>query len=151
MRDRKGRKRQGRFLIDGLREVSRAATSRACDLGFEIQEIYVPQQTSDQVRQLVDDMESNSSREVALIETSQAVFEKIAFGKRDDGVLAVASHQPRPLAELTPSATALIAIADGIEKPGNAGAILRTADAAGLEAVVFSDLCSDLVLSLIHI
>jgi TrmH family RNA methyltransferase len=75
---------------------------------------------------------------------SKAVFEKIAFGHRADGVLAVAVKPGRPLERLKLPAGPLVAVLEGIEKPGNVGAILRSADGAGLDAVIIVDGGTDL-------
>jgi TrmH family RNA methyltransferase len=91
-----------------------------------------------------------------------AVFERLAFGQRAEGVLAVA-EMPRPtLATLnwgssatswggsltaTPTenmTSSLIAVLEGVEKPGNVGAVLRSADAAGVSAVIVADGRTDL-------
>jgi TrmH family RNA methyltransferase len=71
-------------------------------------------------------------------------MEKLAFGNRVEGLVAVAEPPRRTLADLALPADALVAIVEGVEKPGNLGAILRTADAAGIAALVVSDGGTDL-------
>lgn len=75
---------------------------------------------------------------------SPDVFAKIAFGDREDGIIAVAETPRTGLSELQLSAEPLVAVLEGIEKPGNVGAILRSADAAGVEAVIVADGRTDL-------
>jgi len=77
-------------------------------------------------------------------ELSPPVFDKLAFGHRHDGVIAVARIPARSIAEFLFDGAALVAVLEGIEKPGNVGAILRTADAAGVGGVLVCDAASDL-------
>jgi TrmH family RNA methyltransferase len=72
------------------------------------------------------------------------VFAKVAYGDRAEGVVAVAAVPQASLAELTVPDPALVAVVVGLEKPGNVGAILRSADAAGVNAVIVADGGTDL-------
>jgi TrmH family RNA methyltransferase len=72
------------------------------------------------------------------------VFEKLCFGERTSGVVAVADTPRRSLDGLRLPAGPLVAVLEGLEKPGNVGAVLRSADGAGVDAVVVADLRSDL-------
>jgi len=72
------------------------------------------------------------------------IFAKLSFGDRATGLLAVAEYPDRSLAELELPANPLIAVLVGIEKPGNLGAIARSADAAGCSALVVADRTTDL-------
>jgi TrmH family RNA methyltransferase len=74
-----------------------------------------------------------------LIRVSREVFDKIAYRESPDGWLAVVPSVPTGLAEVHPGPQPLILICDGVEKPGNLGAMLRTADAAGVTAVIATD------------
>jgi len=67
------------------------------------------------------------------------VFEKLCFGRREDGVVVVASALPGSLRELTLPPCPLLAVLEGIEKPGNVGAMLRSADGAGLDGVILAE------------
>ena len=79
-----------------------------------------------------------------LIEVPPHVIEKLSFGQRVEGVVAVARQPERSLADLSLPPDSLIAVIEGIEKPGNLGAILRTADAAGVAAVIVAGGGTDL-------
>ncbi len=79
-----------------------------------------------------------------LWQVPEDVFDKMAFGQRHDGVLAVAAAPKRSLADLRPRGEGLIAIVEGLEKPGNVGAVLRSADGAGVAAVIVADPATDL-------
>lgn len=70
---------------------------------------------------------------------NRAVFEKISYRENPDGWLAVFPTPQSSLAEINLGRLPLLILAESIEKPGNLGAILRTADAAGVEAVLVCD------------
>ena len=89
-------------------------------------------------------VESVGTAGVELLELSSDVFEKIAYGDRYDGMVAVVRTPRRSLDELQLSDRPLIAAVEGVEKPGNLGAILRTADGAGIDAVLVIDPVIDL-------
>lgn len=78
-----------------------------------------------------------------VISVTRPVFAKIAYREGPDGWLAVVPAVPASLAGLPASALPLALICEGVEKPGNLGAILRTADAAGVTAVVAADPVTD--------
>ena len=80
----------------------------------------------------------------AVYELGRQAFEKLAYGDRVDGLVAVAETPLRRLADLVLPAEPLIGVIEGVEKPGNLGAILRTADGAGLDAVIVADTATDL-------
>lgn len=79
-----------------------------------------------------------------LLSCTKDVFSKISYRDRPDGLLAVAPQRKLRLADLPACATHLIVIAEAIEKPGNLGTILRSADAAGATAVLVCDRCTDI-------
>ena len=74
---------------------------------------------------------------------TKEVFAKISARDRPDGLLATGPHIGRKLSELALPADALVMVAESIEKPGNLGTILRSADAAGVNAVIVCDACTD--------
>ena len=74
-----------------------------------------------------------------LVTVSPAVFQRLAYRESPDGWVAVLPAPGSRLADLDPLDAPLILICDGVEKPGNLGAMLRTADAAGVTAVVATD------------
>jgi TrmH family RNA methyltransferase len=78
-----------------------------------------------------------------VIAVSRPVFEKISYREGPDGWLAVVPAIASDLARLDPGPAPLILVCAGLEKPGNLGAILRTADAAGAAAVIAADPVTD--------
>jgi RNA methyltransferase, TrmH family len=136
LRERSGRKEQGRIVIDGVREISRAISA-----GVKVVELYVlPERCDDDESQRV----LAAAKHAVKMEVVQHVMEKLSFGNRLEGIVAVAEPPARELAALKLPTDALVAVVEGAEKPGNLGAIVRTADAAGVAAVVVADGGTDL-------
>ncbi|HBO44096.1 MAG TPA: RNA methyltransferase [Planctomycetaceae bacterium] len=138
LRDARHRQKQGRFLIDGLREIE-----RACAAGIELVEMFhcparYPAGRIEAVERLL------SALDAERFEVAPAVFDKLAFGDRAEGMVAVAATPSWRLDdfELTPGA--VVAVIEAIEKPGNVGAVLRSADAAGVDLVIVADGRTDL-------
>lgn len=134
LRDRRDRIREGRFLIDGLREIQRAVQS-----GIIIEEAFVREDAN--LSELAEQLRKIGTR---ILVTAPGPFEKLTFGDRDEGIVAVAQIPRHNLTDLALPANPLIAVLEGIEKPGNIGAVLRTADAAGVSAVILADCVADL-------
>jgi TrmH family RNA methyltransferase len=70
---------------------------------------------------------------------SEKVYDALRYGERDEGLCAAVSWSPLPLESLRPRANPLLLVLDGIEKPGNLGATLRSAEAAGADALILCD------------
>jgi TrmH family RNA methyltransferase len=139
LRDRKGRDEQGRIIIDGAREIARAIAG-----GIAFAELFT-------CEALCDSAESRETLAVAkragaeIVAVSRPVMEKLAFGDRVEGLVATAETPNRSLADLQLSAnTPLVAVLVGVEKPGNVGAVLRSADGAGVSALIVADGGTDL-------
>jgi RNA methyltransferase, TrmH family len=139
LRQARGRAEQGRIIIDGVREVG-----RALDAGVQICEVFACKnllRNNAAASELLTRIErANISR----FDVTPALFEKLAFGERGEGCVAVAEMPRRTLADLQLPKQALLAVIEGVEKPGNVGAVLRSADGAGISAVIVADGGSDL-------
>ncbi len=138
LRDRRHREKQGRIIIDGARELMRAFSA-----GVRVAEVFVCEARcqTEQSRRLLG-MLANGDAEV--LETAEPVFEKIAFGNRAEGVVAVAETPPAGIEDLVLPADPIVAVLEGVEKPGNIGAVVRSADGAGLSALIVADARTDL-------
>lgn len=138
LRDRKGRTAQQRIIIDGAREIDRAVTA-----GVVLDTLFVCQE-------LVRSVESQAvlarltKQEQPLVSVTTKVFEKLAYGDRVEGLIATARMPERSLKQLTLGDHPLVAVLEGVEKPGNVGAVLRSADAAGVSALIVADGGTDL-------
>ena len=138
LRDGRHRRKQGRILIDGLREIERAMQTGVGPSEL----VYCPQLCGEaSVRGILTKAEELGAE---LIEVSGQVFEKLAFGARAEGVVAVAPTPRASLTDLSLERDALVVVLEGVEKPGNAGAVLRSADASGAGAVIVADGRTDL-------
>jgi TrmH family RNA methyltransferase len=138
LRDRRGRKQQNRMLVDGLREIQ-----RACTAGIETEELYVCESMLDAMTRS-SAMELAATFDVEIMRVTEEVFRKLAFGQRAEGVVLVGIPPKRRLDDLSLDTNAMIAVLESVEKPGNLGAVLRSADAAGVSAVVVADALTDL-------
>jgi len=138
LRDRRARDRSGLTLIDGSREVR-----RALDAGVEIAEAFVcePLLAGPDARAALDRLGAIG---VPVHATSDRVFAKIAFGERAEGIVAVARIPPLELDRLALPAQPLIVVVEAVEKPGNLGAVLRSADGAGVDALIAASPRTDL-------
>lgn len=127
LRTRREREAEGVILIEGAREVSRAGQA-----GLVLRELYLCSELlSPEARTLRPGLEARAER---VTELSRAAFEKVSGRENPDGMLGVAPTPPARLPE--PGDDALVVVLHGLEKPGNVGAILRTADAVGAGGVL---------------
>jgi RNA methyltransferase, TrmH family len=138
LRDRRGRDRAGLTLVDGAREVR-----RAIDAGVEVVEAFVcePLLAGPDARAALDRLRSGPA---AVHRTNEHVFGRLAFGQRAEGVVAVVRIPALELADLVLPADPLVLVLEAVEKPGNLGAALRSADGAGVDAVVAASPRTDL-------
>lgn len=137
LRESRGRREQGRIVIDGVREIGRALEAE-----IECLEAFVCDRLLRRPgHELVDRL---TNAEVEVVPVAESVFEKLAFGERSEGIIAVAQPPQLELGSLSVPDNSLIVVLEGIEKPGNVGAVLRTADAVGVTAVIVADGGTDL-------
>lgn len=125
------RQRTGRFLIEGEREVARAI---GADVEIEILLI---------CRELLAHPLPEHPAHIEILELTAAAIAKVARRQKPPGVIAIASQFDTTLESLALSPDPLVLIAEGVEKPGNLGAMLRSADAVGVDAVVVADTGTD--------
>lgn len=138
LRERRHREKQGRILIDGARELR-----RAIDAGVQLIAVFVcePLCRSREARQLLAALPSAAA---AIYSVTEKVFAKLAFGERAEGVLGVAAMPDATLDRLRLPESPLVAVLEGLEKPGNLGAVLRSGDATGVSALIVADPQTDL-------
>jgi TrmH family RNA methyltransferase len=127
---------QNLFVIEGYREISRAMVS-----GIVIKELYVCRELDRQAR---SEELSAKDRGMKVLEVGKAAFARIAYREGSDGLIALAVPRNLKINELKLSTNPLILILESVEKPGNLGAIMRTADAAGIDAVIVCDPLTDI-------
>jgi RNA methyltransferase, TrmH family len=138
LRDRRARDEEKAFLVEGYREVRRALEKKVA-----LEEVYFCRDwfLGENEPALLAGAEAAGAR---LFELSKDAFAKVAYRERPDGILAVAPQWQRALSDLSLSEKPLLLVVEAIEKPGNLGTILRSADAAGCDAVIVCDPVTDL-------
>ncbi len=122
------------FIIEGKKEIGLALQS-----GYKVNNLFycvdlVPE----------TDLRSLDIDTKFLVPVTQEVFDKIAVRENSGGVIAVAEMKANRLEDIRLSANPLVLVLESVEKPGNLGAILRTSDAAGVDAVIVCDPQTDL-------
>lgn len=144
------RRRENKFLVDGVREVFRAWQS-----DYHFIEVFVLSETEEEevgdpnarhYKELNKFIKELIQEKVPVWRVNHQVFEKIGFGDRNEGIVAVVEGRTLSFNELesTLPESPLIGVLERIEKPGNIGAVYRSADGAGLDALILVDSGSDL-------
>ncbi len=137
LRDRRDRDEAGLFLVEGYREVR-----RALEKNIRLLELYFCPDwfLGENEPALIEQARQAGAQ---LFELSKEAFAKCAYRDRPDGLLAVAPQWKHGLADLKLSAVPFLLVVESIEKPGNLGTILRSADAAGVDGVIVCDAVTD--------
>ncbi len=130
------RREQGLFVVEGVREVSLAMSA-----GFELDSLWI----CDDIYQADPDYPIDTGT-CEYIDITEEVHDKLAYRQGSGGVIALAKARPLSLEHLpkgSPNKPALYLVLEKVEKPGNIGAMLRTADAAGITGVIICDPATD--------
>ena len=160
------RREAGLFVVEGQRELQ-----HCIDAGFEIDSVFVcaslavppltmprvarfpgavatptsPEAVRPQIDKLaVNIPRSKAGNDIKVFEVSELVYAKIAMRESTEGVIAEVRTKEKRLEELDLPERPLVVVLESVEKPGNLGAVLRSADAAGVDAVLFCDPLTDL-------
>ncbi len=139
LRQRTFRDEAGQMLVEGYRECK-----RALDHGYRPQILFCCEELY--LKNLNEPEIVRRCREAGaeILFCSAPVFGKMAYRERPEGLLMVGPHLTRRLEDLRLPDPALVVVAEAVEKPGNLGTILRSADAAGVHAVIVCDRCTDI-------
>ena len=137
LRERRHREREGLLLVEGTDEISLALSGGAEPRAL----FYCPALSAQSLDAL---LAAAAQAGAELIEVSAPVFHKLAFRENPDGVLAVVPAARRSLDDLALGKRPLLLVAEAVEKPGNLGALLRSADACGADGVIVCDPATDL-------
>lgn len=134
LRDARERRRAGTFLVEGCRELVRGYRS-----GYPLSELfYCPSLLTTEGRRFIDET-TRSDNSFDLLEVSEVVFEKLVMREGSDGLVGVFQQRPHDPGDLRiKSEKPLLLVLEEVEKPGNVGALFRTADAAGVDAVILT-------------
>ena len=121
--DNRFRKKENVFVVEGKQE-----NARALQFGFELQEYYIAENIFN------DDLPEGKTHLV-----SPKIYEKIAYRKDTEGIIGVYKSKDNELEDLKLSEHSTIIVVEGVEKPGNLGAILRSCEAFGITALIVTD------------
>lgn len=136
LRDRKGREEFGEFVVEGLREITKALNSH-----LEVSATYFcPSLLSEAGEKLLKSKKISKS---SCFELTEPCYNKIAVRKDSDGLILVFVN-PTKHEHSIPTKNPLLLLVENIEKPGNLGALIRSADGAGIDAIFMIDSKIDL-------
>ncbi|MCH9610053.1 MAG: 23S rRNA (uridine(2479)-2'-O)-methyltransferase [Chlamydiales bacterium] len=128
---RREREQSGLFIIEGYRELSR------CNLEIEMLFVCEPLFLGSNEKTLIEKLNCPT------FAVSEPVFRSLSYRDRPDGLIAIAKQEHHGL-EILKAKNPLYIVAEAIEKPGNLGTILRTADGCGADGVIICDRCTDI-------
>ena len=144
----KARREQGLFVVEGRRELEHCR-----EAGLSIRTLFVCREIFGDIdsaenyflcscpknqfpaNSRTNDVESGAS----IIEIPEALYRKVAYRESTEGIIAEVEYKSLKLKDLQLPENPLIMVLESVEKPGNLGAVLRSADAAGVDAVIFCD------------
>ncbi|MDD3738939.1 MAG: TrmH family RNA methyltransferase [Lentimicrobiaceae bacterium] len=136
-KDSKLRRTEGKFVVEGYREIYRALAS-----GYVMDTLYICDEIIEGSK--IDEIRKFENRINNHVQVSRSVFNRVAYRNDVEGVFAVAKTKSHDISQLHFPENPLLLVAQSIEKPGNVGAVLRTCDAVGVDAVILCDSVSDL-------
>lgn len=132
------RRKTGLFISEGVRELELLIKG-----GYQPQTLFLSSEIAD--LNAIEQLLQQSGNQPELIEVNDQVYSKLAYRDSTEGVIAVVKSKSHDLGQLNfDTDTPLILVAEAPEKPGNIGALLRTADAANLDAVIIANPKTDL-------
>jgi len=138
LRKRSLRDKEALFIIEGYREIK-----RALDHGQALHELFIcPDFFWGPNEEVL--IQTCQDRGASVTHCTAACFSKMSYRDRPEGLLAIAPQERKELSDLEHPQSPLLLIAEHIEKPGNLGTMLRSADAAGADAVLVCDRCTDI-------
>ena len=138
LRNRRDRDRTGLTIVDGGRECLRALDAEVeLELAFVCPELIRASDAREAARRV-------AAHGARVIHVAPNILEKVAYGERSDGIVLIVRVPPMTLDAIELPADPFVAVVEGLEKPGNLGAIIRSADGAGVDAVVAAEPLTDL-------
>jgi TrmH family RNA methyltransferase len=137
LKDRRGRDKTNKTFLEGYRLIS-----RALDAGFPMEECYFCPSLflGTNESSLLSDLEKRGTK---LIKVTESILIKMAYKERPEGLIAVSPKKKHSLSDLPQVKNGLYLVLEAIEKPGNLGSIMRSADASGVNGILICDKCTD--------
>jgi len=133
----KARREQGLFVVEGRRELE-----HCIEAGYSVRTVFVCNEIAGQADN--DLRHARPDRASQIIEIPEALYRKVAYRESTEGIIAEVEYKERKLSDLRLPENPLVMVLESVEKPGNLGAVLRSADAAGADAVLICDPLTDL-------
>lgn len=125
--DNRFRRKEGVFVVEGRQE-----NERAIRFGYEAKEFYI-----------CDNLYDGELPDSKVLFVTEAIYTKIAYRSSSEGIVGLYKARYSVLEEFLPSDNATIIVVEGIEKPGNLGAIIRSCEAFGIEALIITEAKTD--------
>ena len=136
----KARKEQGLFVVEGRRELE-----HCLEAGFTVKTVFVcPAIAGEDIAPASPVFHHPTHTEATVIEIPEQLYRKVAYRESTEGIIAEVEYKTLKLDDLQLPKNPLIMVLEAVEKPGNLGAVLRSADAAGADAVIICDPLTDL-------
>ncbi|MBQ8071521.1 MAG: RNA methyltransferase [Bacteroidales bacterium] len=134
------RRQKGLFVVEGRREFL-----HCLEAGFIPSCLFICGEilSPDEMQRIVS-LSEKANPKVGIMQVNSYIYDKIAYRGGTEGIIAEVNSVDRTLEDLVLSESPLIAVLEGVEKPGNLGAVLRSADAAGADAVIICDPLTDI-------
>lgn len=138
LRDKaRDRRERGLFIVEGVREIKEAIKG-----GYYLSSLFFCKEISSPLEELQQIIKQKEPPPV--FEVTAALYSKISYRGSTEGLIAIFQVKDHTLNKIVLNSSPLIIVVEGVEKPGNLGAILRTADAVGADAVIVCDPAVDL-------
>lgn len=133
----KARREQGLFVVEGQRELAHCLQA-----GYTVKTVFVCPEIAGSAGE--EALSSSQAFKPAIIEIPEQLYRKVAYRESTEGIIAEVEYKALTLDDLQLPENPLIMVLESVEKPGNLGAVLRSADAAGADAVLICDPLTDL-------
>ena len=138
------RRKEGAFVVEGVREISMALEAGIVFRTLLVCEEIAEKKDLSKLKAVFEERSAGSLNNPEEIGITRKIYELIAHRKTTEGVMGIALAPNRTLEDLKLRENPLLLVAEAPEKPGNTGALLRTADAADLDAVIIANPLTDL-------
>ena len=134
----RARREQGLFVVEGRRELEHCLGA-----GYTVRTLFICPEIAGGLTEAICDTIPSAVKPL-VIEIPEQLYKKVAYRESTEGIIAEVEYKSLKLEDLKLSENPLVMVLESVEKPGNLGAVLRSADAAGVDAVIFCDPLTDL-------